>query len=497
MPATSDAAELRPSHPAPRELSDALDNVAGLRLEGEATGVQVTGCTLDSRKVRPGDLYAAVPGAKAHGAAFATQAVAAGAVAVLTDDAGAAQVRGVPVLVADQVRAVLGRVAAWAYGNPADQLSLLGVTGTNGKTTTAFMMEAGLRAAGRPAALLGTIMSRIGEVELASARTTPEAPELQGMFALMREREVQSVAMELSSHALAVGRADGCRFDAAVFTNFARDHLEVHATMEDYFQAKASLFRPQLASHGVINCDDEAGRRLLASVEIPTTTFGRSESADWRPEQVEARANGSDFVLVGPGVRVKASVALPGDFNVLNAVGAVAALAATGVRVEDAVQGIASMEGIPGHMERVDAGQPFAAFVDFAHTPEAVEKLLCAVRGITTGRVIIVLGCGGDRDPGKRPLMGRAGVAGADLAVFTSDNPRSEDPLAILAQMGPGAVVEPDRRTAIAYAVAQARPGDTVVVAGKGHETGQEVAGVVTPFDDRLVLRQEITGVPA
>ena len=335
-------------------------------------------------------------------------------------------------------------------------------------------------------------MSRIGSTELASARTTPEAPELQGMFALMREQQVQAVAMELSSHALAVGRVDGCRFDAAVFTNLTRDHLEVHATMEDYFAAKASLFRAGRAALGVINCDDPAGRRILDSAEIPMTTFGSGADAQWRAEDVSPRPDGSDFRLVGPDGALDASVGFAGDFNVMNAVGAIAALAATGVPVADAVRGIAAMSVIPGHMEPVDEGQPFTALVDFAHTPEAVQRLLQAVRQVTPGRVIVVLGCGGDRDPGKRPLMGQAAVAGADLAVFTSDNPRSEDPLAILAQMGPGAEVEPDRRAAIALAVSRAGEGDTVVVAGKGHETGQEVAGVVTPFDDRQVLRQQI-----
>lgn len=495
MSAPTDSAELRPARPAPQDLAELLEAVPGLRAIGDVAGVRVTGCTLDSRKVRPGDLYAAVPGANAHGASFAAAAVAAGAVAVLTDDSGAARVEGAPVIVAADVRAVLGRAAAWAYAQPAQELSLLGVTGTNGKTTTAFMMEAGLKAAGRSAGLLGTIMSRIGSVELASARTTPEAPELQGMFALMREQRVDAVAMELSSHALAVGRVDGCRFDAAVFTNFNRDHLEVHATMEDYFAAKASLFRAGLAARGIINADDPAGRRILAAAQIPMTTFGLGDGADWRPADVVARPDGSDFRLLGPGVDIEASVALAGDFNVMNAVAAIAALASTGVPVADAVSGIAAMPGIPGHMEPIEEGQDFTALVDFAHTPEAVERLLQAVRTITSGRVIVVLGCGGDRDPGKRPLMGKAAVAGADLAVFTSDNPRSEDPHVILAAMGPGGVTEADRRVAIAYAVSQAQPGDTVVIAGKGHETGQEVAGVVTAFDDREVLRESIREV--
>ncbi|MGZ6826208.1 MAG: UDP-N-acetylmuramoyl-L-alanyl-D-glutamate--2,6-diaminopimelate ligase, partial [Mycobacteriales bacterium] len=474
MPATPDAAALRPAHPTPRPLQDLPAAVPGLGVVGSLEGVRATGCTHDSRAVRPGDVYAALPGAHVHGAAFAEQAVAAGAVAVLTDPAGAAQVGGVPVLVADPVRGVLGAVASWVHGDPSSALTVLGVTGTNGKTTTAFLLEAGLQAAGRSTGLLGTVLTRIGDVEVKSVRTTPEATDLHALFAVMRERRVDAVAMEVSSHALAYGRVDGVRFATSVFTNLSQDHLDFHATMEDYFAAKASLFTPERSSRGLVNADDAAGRRLLADPRIPLTGYG--ESAPWRAEDVRLRADGSSFRLVGPDVAADASVQLPGAFNVSNAVGALACLVTSGVPVADAVRGVAGLTAVPGRMERVDAGQPFTALVDFAHTPEAVRTLLTSVRDLTDGRVIVVLGCGGDRDRGKRPLMGRAAVEGADVAVLTSDNPRSEDPAAILAEMAaPGAVVEPDRRAAIAWAVAQARPGDTVVVAGKGHESGQEV----------------------
>ena len=496
MPGPADTAALRPSDPTPRDLTGVLDVVPGLLVRGDVAGVFVTGCTHDSRAVRPGDLYAALPGANAHGATYAARAVAAGAVAVLTDAEGAVQVEGVPVLVADPPRAVLGRVASWVHGDPSGALTVLGVTGTNGKTTTAFLLEAGLRAAGRRTGLLGTVLTRIGDEAVASVRTTPEATDLHALFAVMRERGVDAVAMEVSSHALAFGRVDGVRFDTAVFTNLSQDHLDFHASMEDYFRAKASLFTPERSGRGVVNSDDPAGQRLLASPQVPLVAYGAA--GEWRAVDVRLRPDGSDLRLVGPGVDVPASIRLPGAFNVANALGALVALITAGIPVEDAVRGIAELPGVPGRMERVDAGQPFAAVVDYAHTPDAVTTLLAAVRQVTEGRVIVVLGCGGDRDRGKRPLMGKAAVDGADVAVLTSDNPRSEDPLAILEQMRqPGAVVEPDRRTAITWAVGQARPGDTVVVAGKGHESGQEVAGVTTPFDDRVVLREALEGVSA
>ena len=503
MPPTPDGAPeasshptLRPSHPTARPLAQLVDRVPVLRPAGELPSV--TGCTHDSRAVEPGDLYAALPGARVHGADFAAQAVGRGAVAVLTDQEGAARLpAGVPVLVADDPRAVLGETASWAYGDPSRRLQVLGVTGTNGKTTIAFLLEAGLRAAGLRTGLLGTVLTRVGEVEIRSTRTTPEATDLHAMFAAMVERGTQAVAMEVSSHALALGRVDGVGFDSAVFTNLSQDHLDFHATLEDYFAAKASLFTSARSRRAVVCVDDEHGRRLAADPHVPTTTYG--EAGQWRPVDVDLRADGSSFRLVGPGrVDVAASVRLPGAFNVVNAVGALACLIGAGIPAEAAVSGIAGLAGVPGRMEPIDEGQDFTALVDYAHTPDAVTTLLSTVRRLTSGRVLVVLGCGGDRDRGKRPLMGRAAVQGADVAVLTSDNPRSEDPLAILAEMAqPGALVVPDRRSAIERAVREARAGDVLVVAGKGHESGQDVAGVVTPFDDRDVLRQALKAVRA
>ncbi len=488
---------LRPTDPVPRPLRDLLGEVPGLRPLGDVGTTVVTGCTLDSRAVQPGDLYAALPGARAHGADFAAAAVAGGAVAVLTDERGAAAVAacGVPVLVADDPRAVLGAVARWVHADPGAGMTLVGLTGTNGKTTTAFLVEAGLRAAGARTGLLGTVLTRIGDVVVPSVRTTPEAPDLQALLAVMRERGTTAVAMEVSSHALALGRVDGVRYDVAGFTNLSQDHLDFHASMQEYEAAKASLFTPRRARTGVVNVDDPAGRRIVRAAGIPMVTFG--EDADWSVREVDLRPDGSTFRVRGPGVDVRASVRLPGAFNTANALTALACLVTAGVPVEAAVRGVAECPGVPGRMERVDAGQPFLALVDYAHTPDAVSRLVTAARGLTSGRVVVVLGCGGDRDRAKRPLMGAA-AAQADVAVLTSDNPRSEDPLAILAEMAAGApqaLREPDRRAAIALAVRTAQRGDVVVVAGKGHETGQEVGGVVTPFDDRDVLREVLAEV--
>lgn len=493
-------------------------------MSGTAAGPQVIrGVTLDSRQVQPGDLYAALPGAHVHGAAFAEQAVGAGAVAVLTDPAGAALIGALPIaaglpasiLAVADPRAVLGEVAAAIYGEPTRHLRLLGVTGTNGKTTVAYLLEAGLAAAGHRTGLVGTVQTRIADAVVPSVRTTPEAPELQALFATMLERGVDAAAMEVSSHALALHRVDGCRFAGAAFTNLSQDHLDFHADLEDYFEAKALLFEPKRGflppGRAVLSADDDHGRRL-ALRHADAVTFGFSADADWRAVEVRCGPAGSDFGVLLPGADapIRAHVAMPGSFNVSNALCAITLLAQTGTELEAAVEGVAGLAGVPGRMERIDAGQPFLALVDYAHTPAAVTSLLQTVRELVPGRLLLVLGCGGDRDRGKRPLMGAAAVVGADVAILTSDNPRSEDPLQILAEMSEGArkaaagmssvgefVIEPDRAAAIALAAGHARAGDAVIVAGKGHETGQDVAGVVHPFDDREVLRGALSNSAA
>jgi len=478
----------------------------------ELNTVGVSGFTHDSRAVQPGDLYAAMAGATAHGAQFAAQAAQNGAVAILTDREGAARsaATGLPVLVVPSVRPVLGPIAARLYGDPANDLLMLGVTGTNGKTTVSYLIDGGLRAAGYLTGLIGTVETRIGDRALKSSRTTPEAPDLQALLAVMREDGVGAVAMEVSSHALAYGRTAGIRYTVAAFTNLTQDHLDFHAGLEDYFEAKAKLFTAGYTRFSVVNTDDAYGRRLaqrLTGAGLPHWTYSPSGAADahWRAERVELGPDGSRFTLVGPdGLRHDASVQLPGDFNVANAMAAIVTLIAAGVEPETAVAGVASVPGVPGRMQRIDAGQPYLAVVDYAHTPDAIETLLAAMRPVTAGRLRIVVGCGGDRDRGKRPLMGAAAARGADEVILTNDNPRSEDPLAILEAAAAGARtaaaagaestvhVVPDRAAAIAQAVDASRPGDALVVAGKGHEQGQEIAGVVHPFDDAAVLRAAI-----
>lgn len=494
----------RPVQVSATPLAELADQLGAARPESAA---EVTGITHDSRAVRPGDLYAALPGARLHGADFANQAAGLGAVAVLTDPTGAerAAATGLPVLVVDDPRGRMGELAATIYGHPGRDLLQIGITGTSGKTTTAYLVEGGLKTKNNTG-LIGTVEMRIGDERIKSERTTPEATDLQALFAVMRERGVEAVAMEVSSHALVLGRVDGCVFDIGVFTNLSPEHMEFHSGMEDYFQAKAQLFTPRRSRLGVVNVDDEYGRRLAVEATVPVVTYSAEghPDADWRAEDVVIGQLDSTFTVIGPeGERIEARAPLPGPFNVANTLAAIVALAAAGLDPQAAADGVAAVPGVPGRLERVDAGQPYLAVVDYAHKTDAVESVLRALRKVTEGRLHVVLGCGGDRDRTKRGPMGAAAARLADTAVLTSDNPRSEDPLAILATMLEGAASVPahergevqvfeDRAAAIAAAVARARPGDTVLVAGKGHEQGQDIAGVVRPFDDRQVLREAI-----
>ncbi|MEW2286593.1 UDP-N-acetylmuramoyl-L-alanyl-D-glutamate--2,6-diaminopimelate ligase [Streptomyces sp. NPDC047841] len=498
-----------PGLPRPTTLpATPLAELAGqLGATAPETAAEVTGITHDSRAVRPGDLYAALPGARLHGADFVTQAASLGAVAVLTDPTGAerAAASGLPVLVVEDPRGRMGELAATIYHHPGRDLLQIGITGTSGKTTTAYLVEGGLKTA-RSTGLIGTVEIRIGDERIKSERTTPEATDLQALFAVMREEGVEAVAMEVSSHALVLGRVDGCVFDIAVFTNLSPEHMEFHSGMEDYFQAKAQLFTPERSRLGVVNADDEYGRRLAREATVPVVTFSAEghPDADWRAQDVQVGPMDSTFTVLGPnGERVHAKSPLPGPFNVANTLAAVVALAAAGLDPQAAADGIAAVPGVPGRLERVDAGQPYLAVVDYAHKTDAVESVLKALRKVTKGRLHVVLGCGGDRDQTKRAPMGAAVARLADTAVLTSDNPRSEDPLAILAAMLQGAASVPahergevllfeDRAAAVAAAVGRAQAGDTVLVAGKGHEQGQDIAGVVRPFDDRQVLREAI-----
>ncbi|MFJ8488177.1 UDP-N-acetylmuramoyl-L-alanyl-D-glutamate--2,6-diaminopimelate ligase [Streptomyces sp. NPDC094038] len=497
----------RPVQVSATPLAELADQLGAAEPEPAKRTVDVTGITHDSRAVRPGDLYAALPGARLHGADFAAQAAGLGAVAVLTDPTGAdrAAATGLPVLVVDDPRARMGELAATIYGRPGRDLLQIGITGTSGKTTTAYLVEGGLKTT-RSTGLIGTVEMRIGDERIKSERTTPEATDLQALFAVMRERGVEAVAMEVSSHALVLGRVDGCVFDIAVFTNLSPEHMEFHSDMEDYYRAKAQLFTPDRSRRGVVNVDDEYGRRLAREASVPVVTYSAEghPDADWRAADVHIGPMDSTFTVLGPeDVRVAAKSPLPGPFNVANTLAAIVALAAAGLDPQTAADGIAAVPGVPGRLERVDAGQPYLAVVDYAHKTDAVESVLRALRKVTKGRLHIVLGCGGDRDRTKRAPMGAAAARLADSAVLTSDNPRSEDPLAILATMLEGAASVPahergevllfeDRAAAIEAAVARAHPGDTVLVAGKGHEQGQDIAGVIRPFDDRQVLREAI-----
>ena len=508
----------------------ALLTEAGVEVDIEAIGdtgdpasVGVTGVTLDSRAVQAGDLWVAAPGGTTHGARFAATAVEGGAVAVLTDVEGAQRCRdglggtlGLPVLVVASPRQVVGRLAAAVYGDPTTALRLLGVTGTQGKTTTTRLAEGALQAAGLRAGVIGTVGTRVAGEDVRSALTTPEAPELHALLAVMRERQVEACAMEVSSHALVMGRVDSVRFDVAAFTNLGRDHLDFHTDVEDYFAAKASLFAPGRTRLALVNRDDPWGRRLADQLrvagDVPVRTFGvADERSDWRATDVVTTATGSAFTVETPdGRRVPAEVRLPGLFNVSNALCALAGLAELGYPVEDVAAGLATVGGVPGRLEVVDAGQPFLAVVDYAHKPDAVEAVLRTLRARTPGRLVVVLGAGGDRDRGKRPVMGEVAARWADVLVVTDDNPRGEEPAAIRAEVLGGARSAErrptrdgraalhdvgDRRAAIGFAVGLAgSPGDVVAVLGKGHETGQEVRGVTHPFDDRVELRAALVG---
>jgi len=499
----------RPEHPRAVGLA-ALAQATGVELHGEGA-VAVTGMSLSSQRVLPGDLYAALPGSRTHGIEFLEAALDAGAAAVLTDADGLARISGtpvVPVLVAERPRAILGRVAALVYGDPAQSMRMIGVTGTQGKTTTTRLVEGALEGAGIEAAVVGTVGTRITGRDVKTVLTTPEAPDLHGLFALMRERQVRACAMEVSSHALVMGRVDGVVFDVAVFLNLGRDHLDFHADLEDYFQAKASLFTPERARLGLVNLDDDHGRRLAAEARVPIRTFAISASdADWTATDIDLGRDGSDFTLRGPrdsGIELRVRCPLAGGFNVSNALAALAAIGESGLpgdALGAAAAALGGGAGVPGRLERIDAGQEFTVVVDYAHKPDAVEAAISTLRPLTGGRVIVVLGAGGDRDAGKRPLMGESAARLADVLVVTDDNPRTEDPATIRAAVLAGAAEVPageraevlevgDRRQAIAEACRRAARGDIVLIAGKGHESGQEIDGVVHPFDDRAVARE-------
>jgi UDP-N-acetylmuramoyl-L-alanyl-D-glutamate--2,6-diaminopimelate ligase len=472
------------------DLARLLEPISPNQVVGD-TSVEIEDLAYDSRAVRPGALFFCVPGGSMDGHDFAERAVEAGAAALVVERPLSLRV---PQAVVGHAREAMALAAAEFFGHPTEELEVAAVTGTNGKTTTAFLLHSMLDAAGRKPGLLGTIESRVGGERRPALRTTPEAIDLQRTFRELLEAGDRSCALEATSHGSEQKRLLGTRFTALVFTNLTQDHLDFHGTMEAYFDAKRRLFL-ESSPPAAVNVGDPYGRRLaeeLRGLGGQLVTFGFAEDADVRAEDVDISASGARLRAGGIEVATK----LRGRFNVENALGAVAAGRLLGITDEVIAAGIGRLEGVPGRFEAVDEGQPFTVLVDYAHTPDSLENVLRSARGLTSERLICVFGCGGDRDRGKRPLMGRIAAELADLPIVTSDNPRSEDPRAIIEEIVGGAQgeleVEPDRREAIARAIEAAAPGDVVVIAGKGHEQGQEFRDRTVPFDDREVAREAL-----
>jgi UDP-N-acetylmuramoyl-L-alanyl-D-glutamate--2,6-diaminopimelate ligase len=473
-----------------------LDALIAALAPSEVVGrraVEIVDLAYDTRAVRDGTLFFCYPGERADGHEFAPQAIAAGAAALVVErklDVA------VPQLVVPDARAAMAVAADAFFGEPTRELEVAGVTGTNGKTTTAFLLHSVLAAAGRRPGLLGTVEARIGGQTRRVVRTTPEAIDLQRTFREMLDAGDRSVALEASSHASQLHRLDRVRFDALVFTNLSQDHLDFHGDMETYFQAKRRLFVSAAPPPAAVNVADPHGRRLAAELEgahrAPFVTFGLAADAEIKPERLEVTTAG--IRMRAGGIELESR--LRGRFNAENILGVVAAATLLDIDEDDVAAGVAAVDGVPGRFEAVDEGQSFAVIVDYSHKPGALQSVLEAARELTDKRVLVVFGAGGDRDRGKRPLMGKVAVDYADVVVVTSDNPRSEEPLAIIEDIlqgtGTDVEIDPDRRSAIRRTLGLAEPGDVVVIAGKGHEQGQEVAGELLPFDDREVAREAL-----
>ena len=471
----------------------------------ESNNLSITGITLDSNDVIQGDLFVALPGANSHGSKFIDSAVANGAIAVLTDMSANVHA-DIPVLRVNDPRLWVGVIADKFYRNPSSAINVFGITGTNGKTTTSYLLQQIWDFNNRNSGLIGTIETRIGDEIFPNKRTTPEAPELQSIFAIMRERHNLNVVMEVSSHALSLNRVEGTKFSVVAFTNLSHDHLDFHETMENYFQAKSRLFKYGFSEKAIINIDDSWGKRLFEETEIEKLSIStHDQKANWKiidsslADPSSSSKSVVELTIAGPGgILLSIATPLMGDYNSANVLMALALAVESGIDPLSAANALSNAKGAPGRMESIELGQRFTAVIDYAHTPDAVSAALKAVRSSTKGRIIAVLGCGGDRDAAKRPLMGQALISGADLAIFTSDNPRSEDPLSILNQMHEGMkltenhFVIVDRSEAIKFAIENAVEGDCVLVLGKGHETGQEIKGKISPFDDRVELKNAI-----
>ena len=459
--------------------------------------VVISGVSINAQKVVPGDLFIAFAGANTHGISYLEQAISNGAVAVLSDKKIEASI---PSFIHPKPREIVGAISAWLYGNPFKSLKAIGITGTNGKTTTANLVKQIWQLNSIKSGLIGTLGVEIADEKLESTRTTPEADDLQAIAAAMVEQGCKNLAMEVSSHAIDQGRIKGAKYEVVAFSNLTQDHLDYHLSMENYFQAKANLFASEYAKAAVINIDDSYGKKLSKQVKIPVVTVSRKDStADWYLAKAEIK-NGLYQVEIKSksGESLSENFALLGDYNLDNLLLAVAIVNSAGLSLDKIASTISKLQSVPGRLESVNAGQKFTALVDYAHTPDAVERVIATVKSATSGKIIGVLGCGGDRDASKRSLMGHALFNGCDLAIFTSDNPRSESAEAILKQMTAGidfgkkGLVEIDRKSAIDLAVENAQSGDVVLLMGKGHESGQEVNSVVTPFDDRVELAESI-----
>jgi len=462
--------------------------------------VVITGVSINASEVKSGDLFIALPGTKTHGMNFIDQAISNGAVAVLSDRKIESKI---PVFIDPSPRNLVGSISDWAYNKPFSKLEAVGITGTNGKTTTSNLVKQLWELNNINSGLIGTLGVEIGEEKIAGVRTTPEADELQALAAVLVERGNTHLAMEVSSIAIDQGRINSAKYKVVAFSNLTQDHLDYHKSMDQYFDAKAKLFTPEFAQNAVINIDDQYGQKLYKMSKLPNKTVSRSDkSADWHYSKIESLSDGYKVEISDKsGQIISGNFPLIGVHNLDNLLLAVACVSICGLTDTQITNSISKLKSVPGRLEIISAGQSFSAVVDYAHTPDAVSRVLKSVRSFTSGRVIGILGCGGDRDKSKRLPMGQALFNGSDLAIFTSDNPRSEKAEAILKDMTAGinmaekGFVLTDRKDAINFAVKTAKPGDCILLMGKGHESGQEISGVVTPFDDRIELANSIKQV--
>lgn len=469
----------------------------------DLSAINITGLSQAHQLVQPGDLFLALAGENHHGADFARAAQKNGAVAILTDIKGSEKISELPLIIVDNPRLVAGQIAAFFYREPMRDLASIGVTGTNGKTTVTTLLYQIFEAAHRDCGLIGTIESRIGREVISSSRTTPEATELQSLAAVMRERHMRHLVMEVSSHAMIMKRMQGSHFKYVGFTNLTQDHLDFHKSMDSYFAAKSELFTFEFAEQAVINIDDPFGEKLAATTELPVISLSRrNQLANWSYLEIDTSSRKIELKVRGPGgILIETTTQIRGGYNFDNLLMSIAIAVESGIDPIEIAMIVPSLRGAAGRLEEIELGQSFTAIVDYAHSPDAVKNVLESIREFTTGKIIAVLGCGGDRDQAKRPLMGAALSNSSDVSIFTSDNPRTEDPAQILQAMvateeilQPSAVIL-DRKEAINYAVSIANPGDCVVILGKGHELGQEIAGSITDFDDRRVLAEAIVSV--